>query len=214
MKLIMWLIAFTSSGLLLAQDAKDLFQKSDQEIIWLGVDFSHVKLIGTFAQFFGAGEKGPEQIRDIYFPAWNKLILDERSKYDIKGMFRKEHIMYETNMITEINSKCDIENLETQNAPNYSLEEIQGFMENYNLPTNSGIGLLFIAESLSKSDEEACFHFVAIRNADKKILIHERLKGKPSGFGLRNYWAGSIYSIIKDIKGNRYQAWKSVYLGK
>jgi len=210
----MWLIAFTSSGLLLAQDAKDLFQKSDQEIIWLGVDFSHVKLIGTFAQFFGAGEKGPEQIRDIYFPAWNKLILDERSKYDIKGMFRKEHIMYETNMITEINSKCDIENLETQNAPNYSLEEIQGFMENYNLPTNSGIGLLFIAESLSKSDEEACFHFVAIRNADKKILIHERLKGKPSGFGLRNYWAGSIYSIIKDIKGNRYQAWKSVYLGK
>ncbi len=214
MKRIIWLIAFASSGLLFAQEPKDLFEKSDQEIVWLGVDFSHVKLIGTFAQFFGAGEKGAEQIRDIYFPAWNKLILDERDKYDIKGMFRKEQIKYETDMITAINYKCDIENLETQNTPNYTKEEIQGFIENYNLPTNSGIGLLFIAESLSKSDEEACFHFVAIRNSDKTILIHERLKGEPRGFGLRNYWAGSIYSIIQDIKGNRYRAWKSVYAKK
>jgi hypothetical protein len=45
----------------------------------------------------------------------------------------------------------------------------------------------------------------------KELLIHERLKEKPSGFGLRNYWAGSIYRVIKEIKKNCYNVWISEF---
>ena len=60
-----------------AQEAKDLFKASDVPICWLGVDFSHVKLIGDFTEFSSAGEKNVVEIRDKYFPKWNQLILAE-----------------------------------------------------------------------------------------------------------------------------------------
>ncbi|MFT4679987.1 MAG: hypothetical protein ACI9HG_002106, partial [Flavobacteriales bacterium] len=37
---------------------------------------------------------------------------------------------------------------------------------------------------------------------------------KPMGFGLRNYWAGSIYSVIKQIKSSEYMSWKRHHAGK
>ena len=40
-----------------SQTVNDLFHESDVKITWLGIDFSHVKLIGDFAEFFEAGEK-------------------------------------------------------------------------------------------------------------------------------------------------------------
>ena len=64
-----------------------------------------------------------------------------------------------------------------------------------------------MAESLNKSLKEAYFHFVAIDMKTKKILIYDRLREKPKGFGLRNYWAGSIYRFIKEIKKERYDIW-------
>ena len=34
-----------------AQELKELFTKSETQVHWLGIDFSHVKLIGDFKQF-------------------------------------------------------------------------------------------------------------------------------------------------------------------
>ena len=80
-------------------------------------------------------------------------------------------------------------------------------MSFYNTEGKKGVGVFFLAESLNKNTREGCFHFIAMDMKTKELLIHERLLGKPKGFGLRNYWAGSIYSVIKKIKKKRYKVW-------
>ncbi|MEO9257858.1 MAG: hypothetical protein ABI207_05715 [Crocinitomicaceae bacterium] len=194
-----------------AQTAKDLFTASDVKITWLGIDFSHVKLIGDFAQFNDAGQKSVVDIKDQYFPAWNKLIVSEPDKYDLKGMLRKENIIYDIDMITNINAKAPVEEMEAQNAPDYTLADIEKFVKKLPIKNKDGIGILMIAESLNKNAVEAYFHFVAINMSTKEILIHERIKSEPSGFGIRNYWAGSIYQVIKKIKATYYKSWKAEF---
>lgn len=195
-----------------SQTAEDMFKSSEVKISWLGIDFSHVKLIGDFSEFSGIGEKNSVQIRDNYFPRWNNLILNEPEKYDIKGMLRKGEIYYEIEMLMNINSTAAIEDIESYTTPNYSFEDVKSFIDEYTIKNKEGIGVLFIAESLNKNAQEAYFHFVALNMKTKEILIHERLRGEPCGFGLRNYWAGSVYNIIKDIRKVHYYKWKKKFI--
>ena len=191
-----------------AQTANDLFRQNDVPVSWLGIDFSHVKLIGNFAEFFNAGEKSSQQIRDLYFPRWNMIILTEPEKYDIKGMLRKPEIYYDIDMITEINAQTSLEGIESYNTQKFTDENIRSFVSQYYLEGKEGLGVLFIAECLNKNASEAWFHFVAINMKTKKVLLHERLRGEPEGFGLRNFWANSVYKIINDIKYYYYMDWK------
>jgi hypothetical protein len=115
-------------------------------------------------------------------------------------------------MIMDINSAAETEDMESYNNPNYSEKDIEDFISSYQIENGEGIGMLLVAESLNKNAQEAYYHFVAINMATKEILIHERLRGEPSGFGLRNYWAGSIYSVIKEIRKKHYRTWKKRFL--
>jgi hypothetical protein len=205
--IFIWLMSVASYS----QTAEDLFTSSDTKISWLGIDFSNVRLIGDFSQFSGAGEKNPSQIKNKYFPAWNRLILDEREKYDVAGMLRKDKVFYDIEMIMEINESAPLEEMETYNAPIYSKEDIGEFVKKYKTKGKEGIGIVFIAESLNKANTEAWFHFVAINLTNSKILVQDRIRGEPSGIGLRNYWAGAIHDVIKEISRSRYRNWKSDY---
>ena len=71
---------------------------------------------------------------------------------------------------------------------------------------------MFIAESLNKIDTEAYFHVVIINIDSKEVLLSERLRGQPSGFGIRNYWAGAIYEILKNIDSRYYRLWRNKYM--
>lgn len=194
-----------------SQIASDLFSNSEYRVSWLGIDYSHVKLIGDFSQFSSAGLTGSEEIRNKYFPSWNKLIITEPNKYDIKGMLRLTDIYYDLDMVMYLNSKTLINKLEAYNTPKYAFQDIERFVKLYDFKDGQGIGIVFIAESLNKGAREAYYHFVAINMRTNEVLIHERLRGEPKGFGLRNYWAGSIYSVIKHIKGVQYSNWKYQY---
>jgi hypothetical protein len=214
MKTLLLCIALLAVNITYGQKAEDLFISGDTRVSWLGIDFSHVKLIGQFSQFGGAGEKSASQVKSIYFPGWNHLIPDEREKYDIAGMLRKEHVLYDLDMIMDINAKTPVEELESYNAPVYSREDIEKFVSSYNTGAKEGIGVLFIAEALNKPSVEAWFHFVAINMKTKEILVHDRLRGQPSGIGIRNYWAGAIHDVITQISRDRYKNWKSQYARK
>jgi hypothetical protein len=210
MKKLMILFVMLSQSVF-CQQASDLFKSTDIQYTWLGIDYSHVKLIGEFTEISSAGEKTAVQIKKTYFPAWNNLIVNEPKKYDIAGMLRKEKIGYDIDMINEINEKTAVEEMETTKTPEYTKDDIEKFVKGYNPKQKNGIGLLFVAETLNKAKEEAYYHFVAIDLKTNKVLIHDRLRGQPGGFGLRNYWAGSVYNVIKDINKSRYKAWKATY---
>lgn len=191
-----------------AQTLEDVFGRSDIKITYLGIDFSHVKLIGNFSEFLAAGERNPMEIRNVYFPRWNMVVLDEREKYDLAGMLRKYDIYYDIDMISYLNSRTSPVNLETYNPVRYTEDEVREFVSLYELEGKDGIGIVFIAESLSKSSEEAYFHFVILDMSTGEVLFQRRLRGEPNGFGLRNYWINALHRIINDIKYYYFDEWK------
>jgi len=46
--------------------------------------------------------------------------------------------------------------------------------------------------------------------ASRKIYFTEKMSGKTSGAGMRNYWAGAIKSIIKSMD-SKYSDWSKRY---
>ncbi len=194
-----------------AQTVEDLFTTSSYTYTWLGIDYSHVKLIGDFSQFKEVGGVSPARLKNIYFPAWNNLVLNERTKYDIGVALRKENIQYDITEVTTKNAEAPLQELEAINAPFYNEAKIKEIVEGYSFKDKNGVGILFIAESLSKSSEEAYYHVVLINLSTKQILIQDRIKGEPGGIGLRNYWASTVYRVIKKIEKTQYKTWKSKY---
>ena len=153
MKKVVYLITVFSliSCFGMSQKIEDLFSKTGTQITWLGIDFSHVKLIGEFSQFSEVGKTGTSVIRDKYFYGWNNLILNEYSKYNIEEMIRKENVNLKISAINKINENTSIEDLESDNPPNYSKEEISLFIKKYDFEEKDGIGLLLVADYLDKT---------------------------------------------------------------
>ena len=213
MKKVVYLITVFSliSCFGISQKIEDLFTKSETKITWLGIDFSHVKLIGEFSQFAEAGATGAAVIKDKYFSGWNNLILNEYEKYNIEGMIRKENINLNISGIEKINNKTAIEDLESDDQPNYLKEDIALFIKKYNFEEKAGIGLLMVADYLNKTREEAKYHFVAINLTNNEVLLYESFVTKPGGFGLRNYWAKTFYDVIISIRDVKYKYWKKTY---
>lgn len=193
-----------------AQKAEDLFN-NDVRVTYLGIDYSHVKLIGDFAHFFRFGERSSWQIKHNYFPAWNDLVLNEREKYDVRGMLRRDEIFYDIDMISRLNDSAALDEMEAYSHPHYMPDDITRFVAGYDSLKGSGIGIVFIAESLSKTDDEAYFHFVAFNMSTKEVLIQQRLRGEPGGFGIRNYWANALHDVIRKVQRNYYWNWKQEY---
>lgn len=46
--------------------------------------------------------------------------------------------------------------------------------------------------------------------SDQKFLFAAYVKGKPGGFGYRNYWVRSIANIFKDMRKGDWEYWKSI----
>ena len=202
------ILSFLNTGY--SQTAEDLFKPG--KLRWLGIDYSHVKLIGDFSQFMGAGETTLASVRNTYFPAWNQLLVEEPEKYDLKSMLRKDDILFDLDMITAINAKTPFETMEANKTPIYTKDDIQKFVRNYNTRENTGIAAMFVAESMNKFLNEAYFHFIVIRLSDNEILIHQRLRGEPMGVGIRNYWAGAYLKVMHTIQKTYYPQWKATYV--
>lgn len=204
-------IMFMLTGVAFSQTAADVFKPGSYTFYWLGIDFSHVKTIGDFTQFGEAGSIDAYQIKTQYFPAWNNLILNEPEKYDIKGMFKLNELVNDIEMITKVNADADENAMSATSAPNYTIENIQSFVSSYKTEGKNGIGILFLAEALDKNAPLAWFHVIAINASTKEVLLWERVSAKPGGFGIRNYWAGAVYNIIKEAKKSYYKSWQSKY---
>jgi len=85
----------------------------------MGIDYSHVKLIGDFSQLW---ERGKQLclLSEYLFPAWNNLLIEEPEKYNLKSMIRKDDIVYDFAMVTEINAKTPFETMEANKTPVYT----------------------------------------------------------------------------------------------
>ena len=209
---------YLSTSLCYSQTAVDVVSPS-KSILWMGIDYSQVKLYGSFAQVLKPGrpivEKDAEEIRDVYFPAWNQLILYESKRYNLERALRRKEIVSDLTMMDVRNSDAELMIMFPRKHSTLSPEEISKIIQSYEMMVidrTKGIALVFIVESMSKDTEKAIIHVTFFDIATKKVLITERMIGRASGLGFKNYWARPFYEVIKRIYESKYKVWKFKYL--
>ena len=194
-----------------AQNIQDFFADKAGAVTWLGIDYSHVKLIGEFTQFKDAGAYSPAEIRDKYFPAWNSLVLNEPSKYDFKGMFMLSNLVPDLGMVTKLNAASDTVKMKDFKENKFKPEDLKEFIRKYEIPDKEGLGIVLIADVLNKTTEMATYFIVVFNMKTREVLLCEQAVEKAGGIGIRNYWGGSLNNLVKDGKKNLYWAWKGKY---
>jgi|GEM_PF-153376 len=209
LSVLLFLFPFAFSGS--AQTVKDLFGATKYRVTWLGIDYSHVKIVGKIEDFGGQVPVTAEELQTKWYPAWNQLMIDEKEKYNLGKMLYRPSVPYDMQMIKNINATASLDSIEIKKTPFYSEEQIKGFVAAYPLEDKFGFGAFFIAESMNKNNDEAFYHIVIINMATKEILVQARVRGTASGFGMRNFWAGSYYEAMEKVEDDVYPKWEAQY---
>lgn len=186
-----------------AQTLKEFFNSSEVPLTYLGVDFTHAKVLNEIAA-------NGMDIRDRQFPAINQVIVNEPKKYDFQKAFSKSTVNNEISFVNAKNAKIDAEKMmeSSPDAVQLKKTDIDAIVKGYDFGGKKGIGLMFIMESMNKTSAEAAMYVALIDMSAKKVLLTERMTAKAAGFGFRNYWAKTIYEVLNDIKKSKYKEWK------
>ncbi len=153
------------------------------DVTFLGVDFSAVNVLHTDEteeQFISAFEK------------INVLMVSETEKYDVAKYLAID--------IKETDLRFATQNIETLRDRDFTDSEeekisIETVLSSY--PKIQGVALLLVAQTLDKAQAVGQYDIVVFDGTTKEIFKIESLAGAAGGFGLRNYWAGSIYNGLK-----------------
>ncbi len=154
-----------------------------------GVDYSVAKVYGA--------EESASDFKDAFIGI-NKLLVDEAKKYDFSKVVGTRVFVKVDPMIRKL-SNIRFSNLISGN-PYYDNINYSSIINRYKLAETKGVGVVMIAKILNKKDNEGVYQLILFDIASRKILAQKEVKGKPKGFGLRNFWAGSVYDAIKKTK--------------
>lgn len=209
-KLILFALMITAVAVTKAQDSKSVF--SAKEIVWYGLDFTKATFVGQFDQGMGALPATGSDIKNKWMGEWNSLIGREPQNFKIKEAFRADNIYYDLAIVNEINSKIDPDKCMSYNPGKIERTEIDPMIKKYGTgDKKEGIGLVFVVENFNKGTQMADVYVTFFDIATKKVLVCEKMSGKAMGVGMRNYWAGAIKAVLKQIDANEYQNWKKKY---
>ena len=206
-KIICFTLLIANVAITTAQDAKSVF--SATEIVQYGLDFTKAKFVGGFDQVGGAGAATGSDMKSKWIPSWNSLIQNEQPKYDLKKTFRKDNVYYDISSLNELNSKIDVDACMVPNPGKIEKSDIEGMVKKYTGEKKEGVGLVFIVENFNKGSQMADVYVTFFDIATKKVLLCEKESGKAMGIGMRNYWAGAIKAILKQIDEGDYKNWKN-----
>ncbi len=165
--------------------------QNDEAVICYGIDY-------TGAKVYGAAES-VEQFAQA-FVGINKLLLTEREKYDL-SYITGTSVTVELQPILDKYDDAVYDGLLINNTSNIVVPEpdYEAIVAGYDIEQTSGSGLVLIAKVLDKYSAKATYQIVEFDIATRKVLGSREYTGKARGFGLRNYWAGSVYDIIKSF---------------
>jgi hypothetical protein len=204
------LVSLLLSGFALsasAQSASDIFN-SDAKIVWTGVDFTKVKVVGE------TGTVSPIEMLSL-FDKINEVIISEPKKYNFTEALTKKTVEFDLSGVTKANSKINADDLismsSTVDESAVTEAYIAQSVKSYALDTKEGIGLSIFMKVLDKPKVSASMILAFYDIKTRKVLFTESMSGKAQGFGFRNYWAYSVYDVLRQIKLTQYKSWKSKY---
>ena len=193
---------------LFAQSKADVFDQN-KTITWLGLDFSQTKFIGDATQFEGEGKVTNEKFKSAYTVAWNELFITEQKKYDVAKAIHRSTIQYDIDVALKSNEKLTQKDFFSNNPGDFKKlteQDISNVVKNYDFQNNTGTGLMFFVEGMSKGMESMGIWVTFVDMKSKTMLLTVYETSKPGGFGFRNYWAKPLYTTLKDIEDN-YKSW-------
>jgi hypothetical protein len=192
-KMAALMFTLATAGVLRGADAG-----SADALVWCGLDYSKVKMIGTtdFAR--------PEQIFPGMLVAWNGLFLKEMLPELEK--FAKS-VNTDLTAVETNNEKASATQIEREDgsreekvSPTHIKEaDIAEIVRGYKLKSTQGIGLVFIMDRLVKMQETGCMYVVFFDVGSRNILHSERVCSSAGGMGFRNYWFRPIKDTVKKL---------------
>lgn len=189
MKNVMLLAFLLFTGFVNAQDKMSL---SDvKELTFWGVDFSLAKTYNAY--------ENPELFKEAFYGI-NELFLKEPKKYDLQKFFNKRMIVNvapSQHLIGQIQA----DNLvTTDNSYHISEAEIAEHIRGFNTDEATGFGVVLIAGLLDKANNKATYDVVVFDIKTKEIISDSQFTERAGGFGLRNFWASSVYKTLIQVK--------------
>lgn len=177
-----------------------------REILWVGINFSKAK-------FTRQGFDFTQEILQHYFHEWNMLILNDQKKYDIRMSFRKPVMQYNLSTVTKLNKSLKsndiiVKNISSRNV--YSDEQMREYASQLELPATLPYSLMFVVESFDSTVKTAAIWVVISKTETREVVLCEKFLKKPSGIGVRNYWARTFYNVFYDIQSDAFLRWENM----
>lgn len=133
-----------------------------------------------------------------YFKEWNEKFIIEDYKFDVPSFFNVSEV--ETNLEQSNTLNLDWKNYDNCifNTSTYKLsrQDRASIVRKYDASKHE-IGVVIIAESLSKELDRGKYYFVYFDTASSEILYEAFYEAPPGGIGFSSYWINSLYECLK-----------------
>ena len=158
-----------------------------------GIDFSKGRVYGATDE--------PEKLRKA-FGDINMLFITEPEKYNVAKFVGKPMNDIRVDAVTNMNDTVPLDSIKTI-VKGHTISDstiAQTVRDLCIVSYNHGLGLCMIMQTLDKPGELGTFVFVLFDIDSRKVISHWTLSGTPAGFGVRNYWAHSVYEALEKVK--------------
>ena len=166
-------------------------------VVNIGIDFSKTTFIGA------AGFTNPQDIYNRYLADWNRILVSESEKFDFQKSLKLTRYKFDVNPMRKHNlDLVKPENMVLEHIPTALTEsDLAGMVKVYTeIDEEFPVAMVWIPEYYNKKTEIAFIHLVFFEVKSRKIIWTKGLEGKPSGFGVRNYWINQYKYLAKRIK--------------
>lgn len=194
-KIIIVFVIFCSANL--QAQGVDMFE--EKEFLWLGIDFTGAKMIGS--SYF----LDPQMIKTEMFDKWNDLMVKEAGKFNLQEFYAKRTRYNDLLPVKKRNEYVNAETLVTDEDYSLSKRDVASICSTYtNLQRDKGLGILYVVESFDKRKNIANIYVVFLDLENASPVYMKKYASAPGGAGLRNYWAGSIHRTMI-VSGENYR---------
>ena len=154
-------------------------------LYFYGIDFSEVRIAGAY-------ENNDYFVRA--FIGINGLFVSEPAKYDFSPLVKCD-VETDITAMTQRTREMDRSRMRRDGISDARVEDL---VSAYSLPHDEGAGMVLIARLLDKDAGTGTFDIVFFDIATRDILYVKRVTKRAGGAGLRNYWAHTVYEMVRD----------------
>ena len=163
---------------------------SADSITWIGIDYTQAKFVGA------DGFTDPGDL-PRFLLARNDFVITEPDKYDVKKALGSTAVNIDLTYTYEKNEAIDTKAMVQEEDYQLTQQEAEAVAKSYELSEVEGVVALLVAECYNKKLTRGSHWLILMDAQSSEILSAERFVEKPGGFGLRNYWARTIYELLK-----------------